>query len=158
VSDPGGHQHGARPRPPDALIPERWQDSRAYLRGLDLFNFGYYWEAHEAWEGLWQACGRTGTTAEFLKGLIKLAAAGVKVRQGSPRGVASHGGKAEAHFRRVAIDCGGEGASYLGLQLGDLLRFAAAVRQMADDVRADGSDGVKVVFDFALAPAPFPAP
>ncbi|TGQ49534.1 DUF309 domain-containing protein, partial [Mesorhizobium sp. M1C.F.Ca.ET.210.01.1.1] len=23
--------------------------------GIDLFNHGYYWEAHEAWEPLWHA-------------------------------------------------------------------------------------------------------
>jgi predicted metal-dependent hydrolase len=155
VSDPGGHQCGARPERPDAIDPARWRDSRAYLRGVDLFNFGYYWEAHEVWEGLWHAAGRSGTTAELLKGLIKLAAAGVKVREGSRRGVASHGRKAEAHFRRVAADCGGEGALYLGLRLGDLLQCAGIVRRMADTVQPDGSETVKVVFDFTLSPTPF---
>jgi hypothetical protein len=72
--------------------------------------------------------------------------------------VAGHGRKAEAHFRRVAADCGGEGASYLGLRLADLLQFAGVVRRTADTVRADESDEVKVVFGFALCPAPFPAP
>jgi hypothetical protein len=28
-----------------------------YLCGIDLFNYGYYWE-HEIWESLWHACGR----------------------------------------------------------------------------------------------------
>jgi hypothetical protein len=58
---------------------------RAYLRGIDLFNFGYWWESHEAWEGLWRACGRRGPAADFLKGLIKLAAAGVKASTGTAR-------------------------------------------------------------------------
>ncbi len=34
--------------------------SDAFLWGLDLFNHGYYWEAHEAWEGLWQVADRDG--------------------------------------------------------------------------------------------------
>ena len=62
-----------------------WSQSHDYLLGCDLFNHGYYWEAHETWEGLWNACGRSGTTADFLKGLIKLAAAGVKAAKDVPR-------------------------------------------------------------------------
>ncbi|MET2831203.1 DUF309 domain-containing protein [Mesorhizobium shangrilense] len=29
--------------------------SNAFRWGSDLFNHGYYWEAHEAWEPLWHA-------------------------------------------------------------------------------------------------------
>ena len=36
-------------------------------------------KSHVAWESLWMACGRKGAVADFLKGLIKLAAAGVNV-------------------------------------------------------------------------------
>nr|WP_244447982.1 DUF309 domain-containing protein [Neorhizobium vignae] len=50
--------------------------------GQDLFNHGYYWEAHEAWEGLWQAAKRGSQLRAFLKGLILLSAAGVKIREG----------------------------------------------------------------------------
>ena len=64
------------PMPADAAA------SPMFRRGVALFNAGYYWEAHEAWEGLWHAYGRRGPTADVLKALIKLAAAGVKVREG----------------------------------------------------------------------------
>ena len=94
VSDPAGHSFGAKPERPAAPDPARWRECRAYLRGLDLFNHGYYWEAHEVWEGLWHACGQTGPIAAFLQGLIKLAAAGVKVREGVPEGVRSHADRA----------------------------------------------------------------
>src|SRR5689334_23294646 len=73
--DPEGHSHGQAPPPADPLDPGRWAGCRDYLLGLDLFNHGYYWEAHEAWERLWNAAGRHGATAELLQGLIKLAAA-----------------------------------------------------------------------------------
>jgi predicted metal-dependent hydrolase len=73
-----------------AMQPALWQQSEEYLYGIDLFNHGYYWEAHEAWESLWHAAGRKGPEADFLKGLIKLAAAGVKAREGNPRGVGRH--------------------------------------------------------------------
>ena len=57
---------------------------------LDLFNGGWYWEAHEAWEGFWIALGRTTPDARFIQGLIHLAAAAVKIREGKPNGVARH--------------------------------------------------------------------
>jgi predicted metal-dependent hydrolase len=152
VRDPGGHLFGQRPEPSPPLDPARWSDSRAYLHGVDLFNHGYYWEAHEVWEGLWQAAGRTGLTADFLKGLIKLAAAGVKVRQGQPRGVASHAAGAATYFRDIAHRLGGEEALFLGLRLRDLLAFAEEIERQAAAVRADEDSNVKVVFAFVLCP------
>ncbi|MGC3970647.1 MAG: DUF309 domain-containing protein [Pirellulales bacterium] len=74
--------------------PQRLAPSPDFRHGVDLFHAGYYWEAHEAWEALWHAAGRSGPTADLLKGLIKLAAAGVKVLEGVPTGVASHARRA----------------------------------------------------------------
>jgi uncharacterized protein len=90
ISDERGHSH-THVEPP-CLPPTHgdWQRCELYLWGLDLFNHGYYWEAHETWEALWHACGRKGTLADFLKGLIKLAAAGVKAREGLSDGVRRH--------------------------------------------------------------------
>ena len=61
-----------------------------WLYSLDLFNGGWYWESHEAWEGFWNTLGRTTPEARFVQGLIHLAAAAVKVREGKPNGVARH--------------------------------------------------------------------
>ena len=61
-----------------------------WLYALDLFNGGWYWEAHEAWEAVWNALGRTTPEARFVQGLIHLAAAAVKIREGKPNGVARH--------------------------------------------------------------------
>ncbi len=90
IRDPQGHSFGVaaeRCPKPDA---DRWFECRPYLYGLDLFNFGYYWEAHETWEQIWHAAGRSGPLADFIKGLIKLAAAGVKARERRPEGVRRH--------------------------------------------------------------------
>jgi uncharacterized protein len=90
VSDPRGHMHGHRAETPAALDPEHWEESAPYRYGVDLFNHGFYWEAHEAWESLWHAAGRSGPTALWLKALIKLAAAAVKVREGNGTGAMRH--------------------------------------------------------------------
>ncbi len=42
-------------------------------QGIDLFNSGRYWDAHEAWEHVWMP-DRRGTDAGFYKGLIQVAA------------------------------------------------------------------------------------
>lgn len=54
----------------------------AYLWGVDLYNHGFAWEAHEAWEGLWRATKHDETRATFLQGLIQCAAAQVKLSMG----------------------------------------------------------------------------
>ena len=51
VRDPAGHSYQSEAMPLAAGVS---LNSNIFLWGLDLFNHGYYWEAHEAWEGLWQ--------------------------------------------------------------------------------------------------------
>jgi hypothetical protein len=107
VNDSSGHSHSAQaqgtPKPPPVLahLPpdpaSRRQTIAAtlaanplWLYALDLFNGGWYWEAHESWEGFWNTLGRTTPEARFVQGLIHLAAAAVKIREGKPNGVARH--------------------------------------------------------------------
>jgi hypothetical protein len=123
VSDPAGHSHGITPPPAPALTPEGWAANRVYLYGLDLFNAGYYWESHVEFESLWMACGRKGRIADFLKGLIKLAAAGVKHREGRPEGVRSHARRAAELLRDK-----GDGL-FLGLQVAELVALAEEVER-----------------------------
>src|SRR5262249_49365822 len=66
---------------------EEWRTLDDWLYGVDLFNAFYFWEAHEAWEGLWAAAGRDSAPALMLQGLIQIAAALLKthlqVREGA---------------------------------------------------------------------------
>ena len=148
LNDPRGHSYAARgrhaPEPlaadgagpesgaaadgaaaglPDAqVLPSdhlaRVGDDLRWLHALDLFNEGLFWEAHEAWEDVWHARGRTTPDARFVQGLIHLAAAAVKIREGKPAGVARHvararellgapamaGGQARDHAAALALD------------------------------------------------------
>ncbi len=122
TSDPAGHSFGKTVPPPSKAEPDQWQQCRPYLYGIDLFNAGYYWESHVAWESLWIACGRKGVIADFLKGLIHLAAAGVKALEGKPKGVNYHSGRAEELWRTHE----GEG-EFMGLQVVDLIRHATTI-------------------------------
>jgi hypothetical protein len=102
VSDPAGHHHGVADPVVRHFHAQRWNACQPYLYGIDLFNAGFYWEAHEQWEAVWHAVGRRGPIAALLKGLIKLAAAGVKLREDRVEGVRRHAARAAALFRSVA--------------------------------------------------------
>jgi hypothetical protein len=123
TSDPAGHSYGKAEAVSPKVDPEGWQESRAYLYGTDLFNGGYYWECHVAWESLWIACGRKGIVADFLKGLIKLAAAGVKALEGRPEGVKSHAGRAAELWRGVEA----EQELFMGFRVSELIGVAEGI-------------------------------
>ena len=98
VRDPTGHSYHVGPIP---VAAEASLSSDAFLWGLDLFNHGYYWEAHEAWEGLWQVADRDGPLRVLFKGLILLSAAGVKIRERKNAAAARHAKRAAALFRQL---------------------------------------------------------
>jgi hypothetical protein len=123
-TDPNGHSYGTTPPAPEPLDPDNWRSCHAYLRGLDLFNHGYYWEAHEAWELAWNGVGRKGPVAEFLKALIKLAAAGVKARERVPAGVQRHASRAAEIFQQVSE---GNSDDFAGLNLRRLIAWSREV-------------------------------
>jgi len=149
-SHPDGHSYHITPGPAKAPDPARWHESAEYIWGCKLFNAGYYWEAHETWEPLWLAAGRRGSVADLLKGLIKLAAAGVKVREGVPQGVRTHAGRARDIFLSLLPV---EGSRYMGLDLNWLASQAMAIAEQSKG-RSGGDEGdaVRVVFDFKLIP------
>jgi hypothetical protein len=116
-----------------------------FLRGAELFNAGYYWEAHEVWEGLWHAYGRHGAEADVVKALIKLAAAGVKVREGQEHGVRVHSRRAAELFSAAREQAGHH---RLGL---DLQEWSQRAHEIADlPPRDPGPAGSPVVRVFAF--------
>jgi hypothetical protein len=121
INDPAGHSYG---KPPDDSPPPTltdWRQSASLRHGAELFEAGYYWEAHETWEQAWVAAGRRGTIADFLKGLIKLAAAGVKIYEGQPTGVQRHATRAAELFTAVRQELGD---TVLGYSLPKLIALA----------------------------------
>lgn len=147
---PQGHLHGLQRPSVGPIRDDCWEESGDYLQGLRLFNTGYYWEAHEAWEPLWHAHGRSGPTAWILQALIKLAAAGVKIRERRPDGARTHATRAGRLIER-AIEEGGR--RRLGL---DLVKLRAWARSLAADPPSDASAAdvpVARVFAFELRPS-----
>jgi hypothetical protein len=146
---PDGHRFGKPEAPAPPIVDDDWESSPAFLGGVELFNAGYYWEAHEAWESLWHTHGRRGPTAEVLQALIKLAAAGVKAREGRPPGVRTHAARAAALFDR-AREAGGR--HRLGL---DLEEWGDRARRLAEHPPVDPAPAgtpVSRVFNFRIEP------
>ena len=91
MRDPGGHSYDPNPslrRHADWRV-EEWRTLDDWLWGVDLFNAFFFWEAHEAWEGLWAAKPRDTDPALLLQGLIQIAAALLKVHLRSLAGARS---------------------------------------------------------------------
>jgi len=76
--DPCGHSYGQPEPKPVSFPPAHWQTSEDYLYGIDLYNFAYWWESHEVFEGLWHAVGHNTEQGNFFQALIQLAAANLK--------------------------------------------------------------------------------
>ena len=71
--------------------------SSLLAEGVDLFNSGHYWEAHEVWEREWTP-DRKGPDSGFYKGLIQVAAGCLHYTR---------------HNRRGAVNKWRTGADYL---------------------------------------------
>ena len=81
---PNGHSYGQPEPVPIALSREQWARSDAYLFGVDLYNFAFWWECHEVFEGFWRVAGPKTEQGRFFQALIQVAAANLKVCMGSP--------------------------------------------------------------------------
>lgn len=81
--DPGGHSYGTEAVTLGHWSPMEWRSLGPYLYGIDLYNFAYWWEAHEVLEGLWHAAGRTSPHARFVQGIIHVSAANLNLHRGN---------------------------------------------------------------------------
>jgi hypothetical protein len=91
VADPCGHSYlppGATHPPVAFFPPDQWRQSSDYLYGCDLYNHGYWWEAHEAWEGLWRVVPKETAQRRYLQGVIQAGACHLKLLLGHADGVA----------------------------------------------------------------------
>jgi len=89
-NDPAGHAYSEEEDYLPHFSPEEWRDCEPYLYAMDLFNHGYWWEAHEALETVWLAAGqRASVCGRFVQGLIQVAGAQLKRLTNEPRGAQS---------------------------------------------------------------------
>ncbi|MCB9760906.1 MAG: DUF309 domain-containing protein [Alphaproteobacteria bacterium] len=104
---PGGHGYTDGSAPVEApWTPGPWTADRLYLRGLDLFDHRYWWEAHEVWEAIWHQVPRDEPFAALLQGLIQASAALLKRHLGHPGAAALLVTASVARLERAPADRG----------------------------------------------------
>ena len=136
----GGYAHGVRVAPPPFRAADKWRDNRAYLRGLDFFNRGWWWEAHEAWESYWHVVeGRDARQHDLFKALIQLAACALQRERGSDPGAARLLFSAVRLLEALQVETGG--ARLCGLDLDRLVGKAHEFLAEPTDDRSPGVDG-----------------
>lgn len=114
--DPGGHGYGVPSTTLGSWSPEEWRSLEPYLHGIDLYNFAYWWEAHEALEGLWHAAGRTSPHARFVQGIIHVSAANLNLHRGNVEA-----GQRQAH-RGIGRLSRHAGTIWMGIPVDDFVR------------------------------------
>jgi uncharacterized protein len=98
------------------------EEEEHFNQGIALFNTGKFWEAHEAWEFIWQQHPEDGRF--FIQGLIQLAAAYHQLRRRIFRGAAIHLRQAEERLKLFP-------ASFLGINIATLLEV---IRESLDEI------------------------
>ncbi len=117
VASPQGHSYlppGESPPPARCVAPEAWRTSAEYLYGCDLYNHGYWWEAHEAWEALWHAVPNPSPQRRYLQGLIQVSAGQLQTFLGKAAGVRRLRASSREHLEAAA---GVAGERFMGLLL-----------------------------------------
>lgn len=112
--NPQGHSFGYPEPSPTPCRPEEWSQSEDYRFGIDLYNFAYWWECHEVFEGFWHAVGRKTEQRLFFQALIQLAAANLKRHT-------RHLNAAENLLRTSLQKFYGIPPFYMGLDMADLM-------------------------------------
>ncbi len=83
---PEGHSYGREEPKVKFSPPQEWKKNEAYLYGVDLYNHGFWWEAHEAWESVWLCTPKLDAYGQFLQSLIQYSAALLKMYGGNLNG------------------------------------------------------------------------
>jgi len=98
IENPRGHSFGKESEKFFTTPLGKWQENESYLYAVDLYNDAFWWESHEALEGLWRKVPREKIQGQFLQGLIKISAAFLKWTLRERRGVIQHYDSAMKHL------------------------------------------------------------
>ena len=93
-------------------------ERKLYFDGIELFNAGEFFEAHEVWEDAWHMA--WGVKHDFYQGLIQCAVALEHYRRGNARGVIALSKSYPPKFTQVP-------ALFMGLDVAEFLASMAEV-------------------------------
>ena len=93
-----------------------WATDPAAMFAADLFDYRYFWEAHEAWEAMWHGCPKPSVDRDVLQSLIQTAAALLQFHLGAPHTAAVLLDRARDRMDRAAV------RRHRGIDIGGLFR------------------------------------
>jgi hypothetical protein len=133
---------------PPAFEHEGEEERRLFHEGLELFNAGEWFEAHEVWEDIWHMA--SGQRKRFYQGLIQCAVTLEHMRRGNPRGVVTVFASARSKFDGLP-------EVYMGVPvvrlLEELERMVEPVRRMpAEFFEPRKGRGLPMPVNLAAAP------
>lgn len=146
IRHPAGHSYQVEVIHPAADI-----ESEEFTWGCELFNHGYYWEAHEAWEGIWQVADKGSRLRSLLKALILLSAAGVKIREGKHTPAMRHAGRAAGLLRELTTSRDERFVRALAMEPSAIADAAEATARTLPVLSVSALGKPEPVFDFILA-------
>lgn len=119
---PEGHSYGKPEEIHPPWNPDDWKTLERYLYGIDLYNYAYFWEAHEALESLWRAAEPASVKARFIQGLIQIAAASLHRHMGHNESALSQAEKGLSNLTAALRD----GPIYMGIEIAQFSSDARA--------------------------------
>lgn len=120
--DSNGHSYGKEEDECQDLTPETWMTNECYLYSIDLYNYSFWWESHEGWEGIWQLCDKQSPKGRFLQALIQIASALIKRHQKRKAGLHSLANKALNNLKFVIDSVELQNNLYMGMDLLELYK------------------------------------
>ena len=112
-------------------------DWKEFNRGIELFNSGKFWHAHEAWEQVWRRHHEGGRL--FIQGLIQMAAAfHLLIEKKRYTGARSNFNKALRNFHPFE-------PTFLGLPVTTFIDAIERAKTAIDQIeRGESEDGVHI--------------
>ena len=128
---------------PERIAPQRVTSQLAFRYGADLYNAGFFWEAHEVWEPVWMAMPPNSRERIACQALIQAANACLKLRFGGVRAFSRLAREVARHAEEVKAS----GRCAVGI---DMAAWGSAFADFADGIAQGREPG------YGFAPADVP--
>ena len=147
MRDEEGHSFEIEENEIESWSVDEWKENQEYLYGIDLYNNHYYWESHEAWEGLWRAVKPHSKPHKFLQGLIKLSASILKIRMAKQVSMDLVGAQRLAKSGFELLEpIKNDGKTYMGVELkSHLKKMKEYLEPVMNDVIIEVNNDVPII-------------